>query len=261
MSGTKQVMQDSNYKKNVFISVAFYVATIIANYMSAAGLIAGNSQSEVSKSFPTMITPAGFAFSIWGVIYLFILLALLSPLYTKSELNIKSINAIAPLFWVSCLINIAWTFVFSNKIIWLSAILIVALLISVFMIVLQLKAVRGNEKGLFDIGFGLYAGWLSIASVVNFAAFLVSINFDFWSNAPLFYQVLLVVFVLAVLPLQFVHDNPFYNLAIIWAFFAIIQKMDARNFSFIMFYILAFSMLLLFLVDVKVSYKKMKISL
>ncbi len=243
-------------KKKVIISLLLYIAVIAVNYSSAMGIINGMSQKAVSANYPTMITPAGFAFAIWGVIYLFILAALLLPFF-KGRLNIKTLNKISVSFWVSCFINIAWTFAFSYNLIWLSAILIVALFINILIILIQIKIVRGREKNFFDVGFGLYGGWLCIASVVNFVAFLVSVKFDFWGNEKLFYTVLLVLFIIIAALFQKIHENPFFNLSIVWAFFAIIVKSGFGSYLDPMFLVLALGMAILFALSV-LSFRKIR---
>ncbi len=261
MSEQHLVKSEVSYKKNMIISLIFYIAIIVTNYLGATGFINGNSQSDVSKNFPTMITPAGFAFSIWGVIYFIMFLAIISPLFKKSEMNAKKLNAIAKLFWVSALINIAWTIVFSYEIIWLSAILILALLITVFTMMKKLKTIGGDDNGFFDLGFGLYAGWLSIASVVNVMAFLYSINFNFFNNSEVFYCVLLSVFVVIIALLQKFHNNPFYVLSIVWAFFGIIKKLSFESYSNPLFLVLLIGMIALLVIDILLSVRKMKFSI
>ncbi len=247
-----------NYRKNVFISLALYFVTLFVNALSGAGLINGNSQSDVSRAYPSGITPAPYAFSIWGVIYLCILLSILTPLFNNSERNIKNINEISILFWISCLFNIAWTVVFSYEFIWLSAILIVCILIFAFKIMVRLKKMSGHKNGIFDLGFGLYAGWLSIASVVNFVAFLVSINFKFFGNREMFDSILLSVFILLIALIQKRHNNPFYNLSIIWAFIGILVRYSNDIFTSPRLIIIFAGIVTLLIVDIVVTIKKMK---
>ncbi len=252
--------ENTMYKKLILMNVTLYIVLVIINYMSAMGMINGISQGGVSAKYPTMITPAGFTFGIWGLIYIFMLLALLSPLFKNTNLNIKTIESISQLFNVSVAINIAWTLAFSFEIIWLSAILIVLLLINVFVIVLRIRDIRGEKKGIFDIAFGLYAGWLTIASLVNFMAFLVSVKFGFFANEKLVYILALVVFLIIVLLLQKVHQNPFYNLSIAWAFFGIINKLQLESLTKTMFMVLALGIFAL-LIESIFAFRKMKFTI
>ncbi|MGB5257057.1 MAG: hypothetical protein WBN44_07355, partial [Woeseiaceae bacterium] len=52
--------------------VAFSIV-IIVNYLSNALPINGQSMAEISAKYPSLFTPAGFTFSIWGIIYLALL--------------------------------------------------------------------------------------------------------------------------------------------------------------------------------------------
>ncbi len=242
------------YKKIIAIDLIAYVITIGVNYASAMGLINGSSQSEVSKAFPTMITPAGFAFSIWGLIYLLIFLAILLPLFKKTDINIDSLVYISPIFWISCLINIGWTFAFSYRIIWLSAILIIMLWVNIIDIILKLNKIK-EKKSLIDIAFGFYAGWLGIASLVNFVAFLVSIDFGFFGNQKIFCTVCLAIFIMFSTLLQKSHKNPVYNLPIVWAFYAIIKKSNFTS-NFDPLYLMLTAGMIMLVITVILSNKK-----
>lgn len=57
----------SNLKQKIILVVAFLVTCII-NGLTGAGKI-GKSQKVMSDKYHTLITPPGYAFSIWGVIY------------------------------------------------------------------------------------------------------------------------------------------------------------------------------------------------
>ncbi len=218
----------------LFVSVGMllYIITVIVNTLSARGMINGNSQKAVSASFPTTITPAGYAFSIWGLIYI-LLFASLILLFFKSEKEYQSsvIHSSMPLFLISCLFNIAWTFAFSYKLIWLSAIFIIALLASVILILQKLQKEHPNSKGLFDIALGVYAGWLFVATLVNIAAFFVSINFDLFETNKILYAVIVLLAVPGGLFLNKSFKNPFFHIAIVWAFIAIMVAINfAQNF-------------------------------
>ncbi len=50
--------------------VALYLTTIFVNYASTAFLFGDSDTGDVSDKYSTLFTPAGYAFSIWGLIYL-----------------------------------------------------------------------------------------------------------------------------------------------------------------------------------------------
>ncbi len=216
------------------LNMLFFVATMLVNTLGARGYINDSSQAEVSQMFPTMITPAGFSFSIWGVIYTALAIALGFILFKGQEaLYQKQIEKISLLFCLSCLLNITWIIVFSYQIIWLSAIVILALFASVFVVVMGLASFYPRAENILTLAFGLYGGWLAIASVVNVSAFLVSIDFQFWGQEQIFYSVVLAIFLGAALFIVRIHQNSFFNLAIAWAFFGILHKISFESHGYL----------------------------
>ncbi len=252
-------MKNFSIKRILQINLFLFGLTIVANFLGAQGYINEASQSDVSKSFPTMITPDGFTFGIWGVIYTLLFLSFVVAFIKRNESYYqKSIRTISALFWVSSFLNIAWIIVFSYKIIWLSAILIVLMFVTLFRIIQKLKIENGNQKGLFDLSFGLYAGWLAIASVVNFSAFLVSVGFEFWNIEKIFYTGLMIVFMVFIIFTQKIHKNPFFNLSIAWAFFGIIKKLNFESYTDYMFLLLIAGIVMMLTLSV-MCIRKMKI--
>lgn len=54
-----------------FVNVIAFVCVVVVNGLGASGVIAGRSRGDVSDDNPTPITPSGYAFLIWGLIYAF----------------------------------------------------------------------------------------------------------------------------------------------------------------------------------------------
>lgn len=49
-----------------------FFMTLGVNYLGATGFFNGMDQSDISSKYQTLITPSGFAFSIWSVIYILV---------------------------------------------------------------------------------------------------------------------------------------------------------------------------------------------
>ena len=47
-----------------------YLTMIVTNYLANALPLNGRSTGDISDAYPSLFTPAGITFSIWGVIYL-----------------------------------------------------------------------------------------------------------------------------------------------------------------------------------------------
>lgn len=166
-------------KQKVWVSITLFIATLIANFLGGTGRINGMSQGDVSNQYSTLITPASFTFSIWSVIYTLLAISLVVLLLKhRQDYYRRVIDRTSVLFWLTCVLNIAWIVSFSYLQIGLSTIFILAYVILLALLCLQLLDLHQNARWLLPITFGLYTGWLFIATVVNMAAFLVQIEWD-----------------------------------------------------------------------------------
>ena len=82
------------------------------------------------------------------------------------------------LFWLSSGLNMLWIICFSYTWIGVSALVILAFAITLSLLVLQLAKIQSGKQWLLPAAFGMYSGWLLIATVVNIASWLVSINWQ-----------------------------------------------------------------------------------
>ncbi len=246
------MIKNMTNKKILLINVVVYIILVFTNFLGARGLINNSSQKAVSASFPTMITPAGFAFAIWGLIYVLMIVSFIL-LFIKSnqEENSRIIKETSIFFWISSILNILWTVVFSYRIMWLAMLLIWAIFLSLLALINRLKNIERSHKNLYDITFGIYSGWVFAASFVNTSAFLVSIDFNFFGNPTVFYSVLLLVAIVIGVLLNKVHKNPIFYLSIAWAFFAIIKARAFDNYLNPMFIILVIGIVMAFVMFAK----------
>jgi len=211
------------HKTKSWINAVLLVFTLIVNGMGASGLINGLSQKEVSDMYPTLITPAPSTFSIWGIIYTFLIISIIFMIIKSEDPYYERvIDEISFLFWLSCALNIVWIVSFSYTFIGLSTIFIFAFLIVMVLIVKRIAKIQRRGRWLLPITFGLYSGWLFIATVVNIAAWLVKIQWgrfgisaEIWSSIT---PVLAVGLTLMVLQKT---KNAIFPIPIAWAYFGI----------------------------------------
>lgn len=207
-----------------FISVVIFIITLVFNYGTMFGWF-GMTQEEISNQYKSLITPASFAFSIWGLIYLLIIVFLIYQIYLvmKNKYDNEKLDRLNILFIISSVLNIIWNVTWVNDQILISTITILA-----FTVVLGLANTHilnniGNSYSfLIPITFGLFFGWLTVATVTNVGAYLNSIG---WDSFGLDINLMTIVTYLVVLALAtFIISrikNPLFNLPIAWAFFAI----------------------------------------
>ena len=96
-------------KKKIGLNTIFFILTLVVNTLGGLGIINDMSQSDVSDKYFTLITPAGFTFSIWSVIYGLIAVSLV-VLYLRRETSYyqRVLDKITPLFILTSVLNMAW---------------------------------------------------------------------------------------------------------------------------------------------------------
>ncbi len=215
----------SDTRRAAWINAAIFTVTLVVNGLGAAGFINGLSQKEISDRYITLITPSPATFSIWSVIYTFLLVSI-AVMILKSEdpYYRAAVKEISSLFRISSVLNILWIVTFSFLLVELSVLFIFSFLVVLTMILSRLLKIQTGRRWLLPLTFGLYAGWLIIATVVNIASALVKIQWQGFGIAPATWSVaiLLVGVVLASL-IMFALHNAILPLPVAWAYFGIYQ--------------------------------------
>ncbi|MDD2521224.1 MAG: tryptophan-rich sensory protein [Anaerolineaceae bacterium] len=211
--------------KKAWINLIFFVITLAVNALGATGVINGLTQKEISDQFVTLITPSPSTFSIWSVIYILLLLSIVMMVARKNDpYYTKAVEEITPLFIISCLLNIAWIVTFSFVLVEISVLFILAFFIALVLICLKLLKINDGKHWLLPVTFGMYAGWLLIASVVNIAAALVKINWNGFGISEVNWAIIiLIVAILLLILIQTQIRNAIFPLPVAWAYFGIYQ--------------------------------------
>ncbi|MGZ5263397.1 MAG: tryptophan-rich sensory protein [Kaistella sp.] len=207
------------------------VFTIIFNYVSNTGIFNGKTIGNVSDQYHTLITPAGYAFSIWGLIYL---LLLGFVIYTgRSLFNAEKnetdgfVEKIGWWFVISCLANCAWIVVWLCGFSGISVLILVIALISLIKILLEaLNCNNSNAKKWFiNIPFQIYAGWMSVAVIVATASWLHKIGWNGWGISESVWTIILISIASAIhLLMTWQKNAPWFAFVGSWAFIAIAQS-------------------------------------
>lgn len=211
------------------INGLFLIITLVINAFGALGWINGLSQKEISNRYLTLITPSPSTFGIWSVIYSLLLVSVVVMIVKKDDVYYHNvIDQVTVLFRVSCLFNIAWIISFSYVQIELSVFFILGLVITLSLICNILRRVQTGKHWLLPLTFGMYTGWLMIATVVNIAAALVKLN---WNGFGIAHEIwAAIVLVISVVFSFFVlqkNRNAIFPLPIAWAYFGIYQFLTA----------------------------------
>lgn len=208
------------------LSLVAYLIMVIVNMAAVILPINGISTAEISDSYPNLFAPAGITFSIWSLIYLFLGIYVIFQFFQNKEKS-KKFTEINKYFIISSLINSAWIFAWQYKFIWLSLILMVGLLLSLIKIskIIKDSNFDRNNKFITKIPFGVYFGWITIATIANVTIFLVSINWNGFGIPDYFWMILILLIGLIITSLTTIKfNNIAYGLVPIWAYYGIYLK-------------------------------------
>ncbi len=210
--------------KSSIVSIILFALTILVNYLSAFGLIpGGQSQQAVSSKYPTPVTPAGFTFSIWGLIYLLLLVSLVYFYIKekKKDIGIINLQRHMPKLWVVLLANMVWNVVFGMEYILASVVAILVYTVALVLFTGDISKDETNISFVVKLGFGIHSGWLLVASIVNIYAFMYSMSSDIFSRPTIFVVLALVLIVIMSIGVGKFTENPYLSLATIWALWGI----------------------------------------
>jgi len=222
-----------NYNLLRFGNIAAFIITIIINGLSNTTLLNNRTTAQVSDAYPTLITPAGYVFSIWAIIYFLLAVFLVyQALPSKKEHPFQ--KQITGLFILSSVFNVSWLFLWQYDYISISVILIVALLASLIAIYLRLNIGKSNislkEKLAVHLPFSVYLGWLTIATIANIAVALVASNWDGFGIIPEIWAIIIfAVSKLLTLIVIATRRDIAYSLVIVWAFAGIAVKQSTYS--------------------------------
>ncbi|MEO9022068.1 MAG: hypothetical protein ABI237_00235 [Ginsengibacter sp.] len=180
------------------------IATIVINYLSNTGIFNSNTVANVSDKYHNYFTPAGYAFSIWGLIYLGLLGFVF---YTGSSLFKKNANhdglgndVVLKIGWwfvISCIGNSLWIIAWLYGYIGITVILMLIVLFSLLKIIVNTRMeldFHPVKKYLFIFWpFAIYTGWISVALIADIAAWLTKINWDGWGISQIAWTIIITI--------------------------------------------------------------------
>lgn len=174
----------SDVVRQVVVIVALAI-TLFVNYLSNALPINNRTTEQISDSFPVRFTPAGYVFSIWGVIYL----GLLAYAFYQALPSQRSNPRLRAIFWpflISCAANSSWIFAWHYGLYPLSLLIILTLLGALIVLYARLypsfRFAAAAERWTTHIPFRIYLGWVTVATIANATVVLYALG---WQGDPL----------------------------------------------------------------------------
>jgi len=202
-----------------YINLILFAGMIVMNYLANALPINNKTTGELSDSFPNLFVPAGITFSIWGIIYILLLIYAVVQFTGSNQIAISKISLV---FGVSCLLNALWIVTWHYGKLPLSLIVMAGMLISLIYINM---VIENLPFGIIKAAFGIYLGWICIATIANVTALLVNYNWTGFGLSQETWTILMIAIGALIVALSIYRiSNPFIGLSVIWAFTGIIIK-------------------------------------
>jgi hypothetical protein len=213
--------------------IAFALTVLVNGLAGSTTILGGKLTAEISDANPSFITPAGYVFSIWGVIYVLLgMFVVFQALPSQKEKNYH--ERIGWLFVFSSLLNIAWLFLWQFEYLGLSVILMFLLLATLIAIYLRLNIGRSpvplGERLAVHVPFSVYLGWITIASIANVTVTLVSVEWDGFGISQETWAFLIVIIALLItLLVVATRKDLAYGLVVVWALLGIAVKQSGNQ--------------------------------
>ena len=233
-------------KKIRSLAVANLIALLVqvsCSYGSQAGWFGGKTMGEISDIYPSLFTPAGFTFSIWGLIYTALLVMCIRQLiysyrFGREEESNQEVIRMGPWFILNNLFTVAWIYTWTSQQIGPATVLIVLQLVTLAIIHLRLdihERIRSlGSKALTQSPLSIYFGWINVATIANIAVYLVSANWDGAGmdfTADTWAKIMVMVAGVITVLVVFVRSNVLFGLVLIWALWGMMKKRTGPIYS------------------------------
>ena len=211
--------------------VVTILVTLFVNGLANALPLNGMNTGQISDQFKVYFVPAGYVFSIWGLIYIgLIAFAVFQALASQRE-NPR-LRAVG--WWIALggVANSAWIFFWHYQIFPLTLLAMLVLLATLVITYLRLgigrTPVSSAEKWAAHLTFSVYLGWITVATVANVTDVLDYLKWDRFGLAPESWMMLILVAVLAITAgVIFTRRDLAYTLVVLWALAGISVKFAA----------------------------------
>ncbi len=211
-----------------WINVVALIGTIVVNGLANALPLNGLTTGEVSDRFDVYFVPAGYVFSIWGLIYVALAAFVIYQALPDQRENVHA-RRIGYLFALTCVANVAWLFLWHYEVFPLTLVAMVALLLLLIGIYLRLDIGRtapsAADKWLVHIPFSLYLGWVTVATIANATSLLDYVGWGGWGISPEIWTVIMLVAATGITAaVIFTRGDITYGAVIVWALAGIAVK-------------------------------------
>ncbi len=263
-SYTETMGQTPSARVAAIINLLAFIGMLVVNILATSLPLNNLTTGELSDALPNLFVPIGFTFSIWGVIWLLLAAYLVAqfryvfsgggasaPLSQTSQPHVDLPQAsrsqaspsqasppqaspyapgvVGVWFPLNMVLNAGWIFAWHYQFVGVSVLIMLALLATLIVMFLRLDQAVSSEGGgsarFARVPISVYFGWITIATIANITAFLVSVNWDGWGVSEVVWTVVVIVVgLLVTLAMLVRHRAIAFSAVAVWAFVGIAAK-------------------------------------
>ena len=209
-----------NTLRQIVVAISIII-TIVINILANALPIYGLNTGQISDTFKVYFVPAGYVFSIWGIIYIGLIAYMVYQALPAQRANPRMQ---ATGWWVALggLANCAWIFLWQYEqfVATVGAMLILlATLILVYMnLGIGRTKVSSGETWAVRVPFSIYLGWITVATVADISDVLWFVKWNQFGISAAAWMVVILGAVLIIAGLMnFLRRDIAYAMVILWA--------------------------------------------
>ena len=225
----------TNEKVLQIVNIVCFVGVLVVNTLASTVGINGRLTGALSDDIPNLFVPAGLTFSIWGVIYLLLLVFVVAQargLFSPRREAPDGTWKVGWLFAASSVGNVGWLLLWHYQRVGLS-------LLAMLLILGCLIAVHGRlgtgrkpagqaERWFFRVPFSVYLGWITVATIANATAFLVKAGWNGFGLQPQVWAIVVVIVASLITgTMLLTRRDVAYSLVVVWALAGIAVKRSA----------------------------------
>jgi len=210
------------------LNIVGMLVVLVVNAMASLLPLNGLTTAQISDSFFILFVPAGYVFSIWGIIYLGLIAFTVYQALPAQRGNPR-LRKMGIWFFLSGLANSLWLVSFHYQLFGLAMIMMLVLLgilIRIYTILgIGKETVKPVEKWVVNLPFSIYLGWITVATIANASQFLYFINWDgFGISAEIWTLIMLAAALVISAMVSFTRKDVGYTLVLVWALIGIAIK-------------------------------------
>jgi hypothetical protein len=208
---------------NQILVILATLLTLTVNALANALPINGMNTGQVSDSFDVFFVPAGYVFSIWGLIYI-LLIAFTIYQALPAQKDQPVLKSIRGWYVIGGLANSIWIFMWHYLQFNLTILLMAILLVSLILIYIRLRNADAAEtstgmRWFVQLPFSVYLGWITVATIANATDVL---DFNNWNGFGIAGEtwaiIMLAVALMIALWMTLSQRDAAYLAVLAWAF-------------------------------------------